>query len=77
MQKLAQCSASVCWLTTKNYPPVPSPVLTDLISTDKLGIALSLLACNAVTPTRCSARVEEGTWSDDVCAGMDAGPAGC
>lgn len=75
-QKLAQCSASVCWLTTENYPPVPSHVLTDLISTDRLGTALSLLACNAVILTRCSARVGEGMWSANVCAGKGAGAVG-
>lgn len=62
VQQLAQSSVSNCWLRADSYPPVLSCVLSDLISPDRLGIALSLLVCNAVTPTRCSARVGEGMW---------------
>lgn len=69
VQKLAQCPATVCWLTTENYPPVPSRVLADLISTDRLGTALSCLPVMRLQPPGAQPGAERGRGSADVCAG--------
>lgn len=72
VQKLAQCPATVCWLTTENYPPVPSRVLSDLISTDRLGVALSCLPVMQLQPPGAQPGTERGR-----ALLMGAGAVGC